>query len=202
MSRDQTGDEASIASGAPASAREGALDAEALFREYHPRVYAYIRYRIANVAEAEDVCCAVIERAWTHLASYDPRKGAFSTWLFRIAHNMFVNYVKQQQRQQRHRVDLQSDWEDVASDAPSPEQEMLRREEQAQLMRSVRKLSLRQQEILALRFAGSLTNREIARVLEMNERTVSVTILRALRKLRAQIARTDDANRSVKGEVK
>jgi RNA polymerase sigma factor (sigma-70 family) len=202
MSRDQTGDEASITSGAPASAREGVLDAEALFREYYPRVYAYIRYRIADMAEAEDLCCAVIERAWTYLPSYDAHKGAFSTWLFRIAHNTFVNYVKQQQRRQRHHVDLQGNLEDLASNAPSPEQEMLRREEQARLMRAVRRLSLRQQEILALRFAGSLTNRDIARVLEMNERTVSVTILRALRKLRAQIARTDDANRSVKGEVK
>ena len=45
-----------------------------------------------------------------------------------------------------------------------------------------------QQEILSLRFAGRLRNREIAEVLRMNERTVSVTLLRALRKLRAQLA--------------
>ena len=77
---EQVGDEASATSGAPASARQGELDAEALFHEYHPRVYAYVRYRIADVAEAEDLCCEILERAWTHLASYDAQKGAFSTW--------------------------------------------------------------------------------------------------------------------------
>ena len=55
------------------------------------------------------------------------------------------------------------------------------------LVDSLRVLSTKQQEILSLRFAARLTNREIARVLRMNERTVSVTILRALRKLRRQL---------------
>jgi RNA polymerase sigma factor (sigma-70 family) len=174
--------------GSPASE---VSDVEALFREYHPRVYAYVRYRIADVAEAEDLTSEIVERALTHLASYDARKGAFSTWLFRIAHNTWVNHLKRRQRRNPHHVDLGEGLEDLAADEPTPEQAVLHKEETAQLLKCLGTLSSRQQEILSLRFAGRLTNREIAKVLRMNERTVSVTILRALRKLRQRLVGSD-----------
>ncbi len=165
-----------------------ASDVQALFREYHPRVYAYIRYRINDVAEAEDLTSEILERALTHLASFDARKGAFSTWLFRIAHNTWVNHLKKRQRRDPHHVDLGEGLKDLMAHTPTPEQAMIHKEEIAQMLKCLNALPPRQQEILSLRFAGRLTNREIARVLEMNERTVSVTILRSLRKLRQQLA--------------
>ncbi len=163
-------------------------DMEALFLEYHPRVYAYVRYRVANVEEAEDLTSDIMERALTYLSSYDARKGAFSTWLFRIAHNTWVNHLKQQKRRDPHHVDLGEDVENLPSSHPSPEQDIVRQEEAARMLECLGTLPSRQQEILSLRFAGRLTNREIARVLDMNERTVSVTILRALRRLRTQLS--------------
>jgi len=178
MSQPQVDDESSDA--------PDALDVEALFLEYHPRVYAYVRYRLANVAEAEDLTSDILERALTHLGSYDPLKGAFSTWLFRIAHNAYVNHLRRRQGRGRYHVDLAERLGDLAVDDPGPEQAVVRSEETAHLLACLSTLSTRQQEILSLRFAGRLKNREIARVLNMNERTVSVTILRALRKLRQQ----------------
>jgi RNA polymerase sigma factor (sigma-70 family) len=178
MTRPQAGDASAL----------GVADLEDLFREYHPRVYAYIRYRIADVAEAEDLTSEILECALTHLSSYDARKGAFSTWLFRIAHNTYVNYLKRRQRRMPYHVDLGDGLSDLASGDPDPEQELVRQEDQVRLLECLDTLPARQQELLSLRFAGQLTNREIARVLEMNERTVSVYILRALRKLRKQLA--------------
>lgn len=167
-------------------AQAPALDLEALFREYHPRVYAYIRYRVDDVAEAEDVTSEILERAFTNLASFDARKGAFSTWLFRLAHNVLVNHLKKRQRRGKYLAVFPEE-EAMANDEPTPEEAILHNEQVARLISSVQMLSSRQQEILSLRFAGRLTNREIARVLNMNERTVSVTILRALRRLAQQM---------------
>jgi RNA polymerase sigma-70 factor (ECF subfamily) len=167
-----------------------ALDLEELFREYYPRVYAYIRYRINDVVEAEDLTSEILERALTHLSSFDAQKGAFSTWLFRIAHNAFVNHLKKRRRRGKYHTAFPQE-ETLVAGEPMPEQVVLREEQIAQLLLSIKALSSRQQEILSLRFAGQLTNREIARILNMNERTVSVTILRALRKLRQQITASD-----------
>lgn len=169
-----------------AHAETGALDVETLFNEYHPRVYTYVRYRIADIGDAEDLTSEILERALTHLASFDARKGAFSTWLFRIAHNTLVNHLKKRYHRDRRHIDLGEGMEDLAAAGPTPEQVVLQKEKVARLLKCLNTLPSRQQEILSLRFAGRLTNREIARILTINERTVSVTILRALRKLRQQ----------------
>jgi RNA polymerase sigma factor (sigma-70 family) len=67
----------------------------------------------------------------------------------------------------------------------SPEQQLLRQEQSQILLETLSVLSERDQEIMRLRFFGRLTNRNIAEVMELNERTVSVIILRALQKLKA-----------------
>jgi RNA polymerase sigma-70 factor (ECF subfamily) len=167
-------------------------DIKSKFREIHPRVYAYIRYRVVDVAAAEDLTSEIMERGLTHLSTYDARKGAFSTWMFRIAHNTWVNHLKQQQRRGSYQVDLGERFEDVAAEHPSPEQTIVNQEQRERLLACLGRLSPRQQEILSLRFGGRLSNRSIAKVLKMNERTVSVNVLRALRKLRQQLGVSSD----------
>jgi RNA polymerase sigma-70 factor (ECF subfamily) len=173
------------------AAAPSSSDFEDLFREYHPRVFAYIRCRVNGLAEAEDLTADILERALTKLESYDAQKGAFSTWLFRIAHNMWVNHLKKQKRRGRYHAELGSAMVDLPDSEPSPEQDIVRKEQTARMLECMDTLSERQQEIVTLRFSGQLTNREIARVLDMNERTVSVTILRALRKLRKLLSESE-----------
>lgn len=175
-------------------AAEGPLsisDFEELFREYHPKVYAYVRYRLNDDQEAEDLTSDIMERALTRLSSYDAQKGAFSTWLFSIAHNMWVNHIKKWKR----RGAYQAEYDDAVEARPdsrnSPEQDVVHREQARHMLSCLSTLPDSQQEILTLRFAGQLSNREIARVLDMNERTVSVYILRALRRLRQQLAEAE-----------
>ena len=166
-------------------------DFEELFREYHPKVYAYVRYRLNDDREAEDLTSDILERALTRLSTYDAQRGAFSTWLFSIAHNMWVNYIKKWKRRGAYQVDYSSAVENRADPRLSPEQDVLRREQTERMLSCLGTLPDSQQEILTLRFAGQLSNREIARVLDMNERTVSVYILRALRRLRQQLAESE-----------
>ena len=162
-------------------------DFEELFREYHPKVYAYVRYRLNDDQEAEDLTSDILERALTRLSTYDAQKGAFSTWLFSIAHNMWVNHIKKWKRRSAYQADY--DWaaENRAAPGMSPEQSVVRQEQTRRMLSCLGTLPDSQQEILTLRFAGQLSNREIAQVLDMNERTVSVYILRALRRLRQQL---------------
>lgn len=166
---------------------ESISEIEDLFQKFHPRVYAYVRYRVADTAEAEDVTSEIMERALTYLSSYDSRQGTWAAWLFRIAHNTWVNHLKRQQRRNRYTTEMDETVDMISAPDPGPEKYTIAQEEAARLLQCVTRLPERQQEILSLRFAGQLSNREIARVLEMNERTVSVNILRALRKLRQQL---------------
>ena len=72
----------------------------------------------------------------------------------------------------------------LAGGSSSPEDDALRGETVSNLMKHVKKLSRRDQELLALKFEGELSYAEISRVLKMSEVNVRVSIFRALKRLR------------------
>ena len=161
------------------------LDFEAMFEVYYPRLYRYIRYRVGSRQEAEDFTSLAFEQALAHQANYDPVKGAFSTWLFSIARNAIINHHAQQRR--RSVVITLEEIADQPAETLSPERAVIDKESLQMLLQQVSTLSSRDQDIIALKFAGRLTNREIAQTMHLNEKTVSVILLRALRKLRQRI---------------
>jgi RNA polymerase sigma-70 factor (ECF subfamily) len=161
------------------------LNFATLFDTYHPKLYAYVRSRVADQATAEDLTAATFERAFSRNHSFDPNKGSFATWIFRIAHNLVINHYAAASRKPVH-YELEEVTELSTADL-SPEQQLLRQEQQRILTESITTLSERDQEIIQLKFFGRLTNREIAEVLKLNEKTVSVIILRALQKLRVRL---------------
>jgi RNA polymerase sigma-70 factor (ECF subfamily) len=168
---------------------ESSLDFAALFDTHYSRLYAYTRSQVNDRETAEDLTSAAFERAFSHSHSYDPAKGSFATWLFRIAHNLVVDYYAATSRKPMLH-DLDEAVEVSAADL-SPEQQLLRQEQRRLLAETLTTLSERDQEIIQLKFFGRLTNREIAAVLELNERTVSVIILRALQKLKVRLERQE-----------
>lgn len=73
----------------PAQKRDAAgsqLDFAELFQQHYARIYTYLRYRVSTPEDAEDLISLVFEKAYTHREQFDGVKGAFSTWLFSIAH--------------------------------------------------------------------------------------------------------------------
>jgi RNA polymerase sigma-70 factor (ECF subfamily) len=161
------------------------LNFAALFDTHHPRLYAYVRSQVADQDTAEDLTAAAFERAFSRSHTYDPAKASFATWLFRIAHNLVINHY---QATSRKPVPYELDEAAEVSTADlSPEQQVLRQEQHRILKDTVTTLSERDQEIIQLKFFGRLTNREIAEVMDLNEKTVSVIIFRALQKLKVQL---------------
>jgi RNA polymerase sigma factor (sigma-70 family) len=165
---------------------EAHLDLAEHFREYHPRIYNYLRYRVSTPEDAEDLIGTIFEQAYTHRQQFDPTKGAFSAWLFRIAHNALVDHYRTHER--RSTWETEADFPpDLVTPEPSLEAQMVHQETIAQLLQSLKGLSERDQEVLSLKFAGKLRNKEIGEILNMKEKTVSVALLRAMRRLRQQM---------------
>lgn len=151
------------------------------YRQYFPRVFAFVYGRVQNAQVAEDLVSEVFERAFLKASSLRNAE-AFGTWLFTIARNVVNSHGRKRAREQ-----INPDPEvlaAIASGQASVESQILRQEEVASLLVQVRRLSQREQEIIALKFDGGLANKQIAEIIGVSEVNVRVILYRALRKLR------------------
>lgn len=165
---------------------EPTLDLADLFQQYYPRIYNYLRYRVRSVEDAEDLIGAVFELAYLRRAQFDPTRGAFSTWLFRIAHNELVTFYRQNTSRSRWESDAEIP-ADLKAVEPSPEARLVQQETLVVMLRCLERLSQRDQEFISLKFAAQLRNKEISEIVDMPEKSVSVVLLRAVRRLRREM---------------
>jgi len=155
------------------------------YRQYFPRVFAFVYGRVQNAQVAEDLVSEVFERAFLKADSLRNSE-AFGTWLFTIARNVVNSHGRKLAREHTN-----SDPEilsAIASGQASIESQILQREKVACLLAHVRCLSQREQEIISLKFDGGLANKQIAEIIGLSEVNVRVILYRALRKLRDMLA--------------
>lgn len=155
-----------------------------LYDRYFPRVYTYMRYRSPDVYTADDLTAQTFEQALAKIASYDAKKAPFVAWLFAIARNLVNDHLRRARRIAWLPLEgLES--QPVRADSPEQQAELA--DEQRRLLSAMKTLSTEHCDLLALKFAAEMTNREIARLTGMSEQNVGVILHRSIRKLRKQL---------------
>jgi RNA polymerase sigma-70 factor, ECF subfamily len=153
-------------------------DFEALYRRTFSRVYAYVGSLLRDRSAAEEVTAQVYERAYRKRRSFQPRRGTVDAWLFGIARNAALDELRRRGR----RADLEAEHGALgATSAEDYAEGAIRREA---VRAALRALEPRERELVALKFAGGLTNVEIARVLGVSESNAGTRLHRVLLKLR------------------
>ncbi len=158
-----------------------------LYEQYVGRIFNYIYYRTGNVYDAEDLTERVFLRALRHIRHYDHRGLPFSAWLYRIAHNLVANWHRDNSR--RKEIPLEERLH-TSQGAIFPESEVLRLEEQEQLMRLVRRLPADRQQLLILKFVEHLSNAEIGVIMGKTEGAIKSLYHRTLLALREELGAT------------
>lgn len=158
----------------------GEVDWEALYADQLPRVYNYFRFRLGGEADVEDLTARTFEKAWSARARYRRDLAAFSTWLYRIAHNLCVDHL----RSRRAHAPL-----DDASEVPAdrtPETEEERRSDLSRLAALTASLPERERELIALKYGAGLSNRAIVSLVGLSESNVGTILHRTVQALRSQ----------------
>ena len=153
------------------------------YRQYFPRVFAYIYGRVRNVQAVEDLVSETFERAFVKAHAIRGEE-TFGTWLFTIARNVVMSYCR---RENRFGIQVDYDWVNSLSSDSALEDDIPEREEVAKIERHVRRLPQREQDILSLKFDAELTNAQIGEVMGLTESNVRVIFTRTLQKLRKDI---------------
>lgn len=150
------------------------------YRQFFPRVFAYIYGRVHNTQITEDLAADVFERAFLKAGSLRNDE-AFSTWLFTIARNIIISHGRKHARETLMDPDV---LKAIAPSGGSVEGEILMREDLAAVAQTMRQFPQREQDIVALKFDAELSNAQIAEIMGLSEPNIRVILFRTLRKLR------------------
>jgi RNA polymerase sigma-70 factor (ECF subfamily) len=150
-----------------------------LYQRTYPGVLGFLRLLVGSPDVAEDLTAQTFEKALRHFDEVRAPESA-SAWLFRIARNVAADYS----RRAKPTVSLERLLPEEHPQAEAVEEEAIAREERRTLLTHLSRLPEREREVIGLKFVARLSNREIARVLQMPEGTVGSTLYRALRRLR------------------
>lgn len=151
----------------------------ALFERHHRRIYNYMLRMTNNRCSAEDLASEVFIRLLKYSGSYQ-RQARFSTWLYQIARNLFLDHVEKQ-RPQDSLDDLPVP---LQSEQGQPDQE-LQREQESQLMRkALSQLADRKREVLILSRYQDMRYDDIAVVMGCTTAAVKILVHRSLKELR------------------
>jgi len=153
----------------------------ALYQRYLPRIYGYISWRIGVRSDVEDLVSDIFTKTLDKLDTFQWRKNAtFSSWIFRIAHNAVIDYYRT--RDKAALIDI-DDMPEIQADALLPSESLERRELFKIFYQMIQELPARQAEIITMRFFGEMKNKEIAKVLNVKEKSVSSSLFHGLKKL-------------------
>jgi RNA polymerase sigma-70 factor (ECF subfamily) len=166
---------------------------EYLVQKYR-RPMVNFMYRMAhNAAAAEDLAQEVFLRVYRSRETYEA-SAKFTTWLYRIATNLAVNYARDTRYQRpENTVSLDERDEesgrslDVPDAAPTIEEMMVRRERQAAIRQRVQALPERQRLAVVMHKYQQMDYRQIAEVLKLSESATKSLLFRAYETLREQL---------------
>jgi RNA polymerase sigma factor (sigma-70 family) len=175
-------------------AREGDLSAyDDLVRRYQERIYATVYHMTANHEDANDLAQETFIKAFQAIKSF---KGgsSFYTWVYRIAVNKTINFLKQRKNRSQMSLDdldvnVEHDPDLVAliSDK-TPRRELNLAELQEKLNAAMLKLSEQHRLVVTLHDVQGLSHEEIAEIMECNVGTVRSRLFYARQQLQAYLS--------------
>lgn len=155
---------------------------ETFYTHYFPKIYNYIRFRINDPHDTDDLTSKVFEKVIVHAERFNSEKGTFSAWIFAIANNLVIDYFKSKSgRTKKVSLDLVAN---TISGQKGPEHKIIDRELKNNLLAALQDIDEKKRALIALKFWSGLNNRQIAEMVGLTESNVGVTLYRTLKQLK------------------
>lgn len=160
-----------------------------LYRKYYPIMNNFIFHRVNDEAVRNEIVSNVFFKAMKRLSLFrflDSRKCSFSSWLYRIAVNEVNQFYRNVKRENKIRDSVK--WNTVDGDDIQFNYEIVQRK--------IAAFKIDEQNLITLRFFEKLSYKEIAEIYNKKEGTIKVQMHRLLRKLRMNIEKEIENERS------
>jgi len=153
-----------------------------LYERYVEKIYNYVYYRTGNHHDAEDLTARVFHQALKHIPRYTDRGAPFSSWLYRIAHNLVANWHRDRSRRQVVSLDQVAQVGQPSDGGPL--EQVALGERRTVLLAAIQELPAERQQLLTLKFVERLPNAEIGEIMGRSEGAIKSLYHRTLQALR------------------
>ena len=153
-----------------------------LLNRYRDSIYFLLLKMVNNASDAEDLTIEAFGKAFRNLDLFTP-DFAFSTWLFKIATNNCIDFIRRKKLIPGPIDQMQDDQEDmtvnIQSDLPDPEESLINDQKIAVLRSIVNQLEPRYRTLIDLRYFKEYSYEEIAAEMKLPIGTVKAQLYRA-----------------------
>ncbi|MBU9723559.1 MULTISPECIES: RNA polymerase sigma factor [Bacillaceae] len=155
---------------------------ETWFEEYSDPIFKYICMMTRDYQQAEDLTQETFIKAYRSMDSFE-RNASEKTWLFRIAHNVTIDYLRKQRPLQL----FESFLSNKKDGNPLPEDVINMKESYREVYQAIGSLKNSYKEVIILRKIKGFSIEETSQILNWSETKVKVTLHRAMPILRKQL---------------
>ena len=158
-----------------------------LLDTYWSYVYNFQLKNNLNENDTEDITIQTFSKAFDKINTFNDEY-KFSTWLISISKNVYIDYIRKR-KSSIQTITTSQDQEQarqIIDDALSPEDKIIKEQNLEQLLKDIKQLKPKYQEVIQLRFFQELSYKEISEQLDDPINNIKVKLLRA-KKLLAEI---------------
>ncbi|MFA6604290.1 MAG: RNA polymerase sigma factor [Patescibacteria group bacterium] len=168
--------------GLAARCRQG--DAKAfgeLYDLHFRKIYDFIYYKTHHRETAQDLASETFFKALKSISSFDPDRGSFSSWIYRIARNTVTDHY----RTSRAHLNIDDAWDLASGSDTAADVDALMKV--SAVREALQRLKPEQRDIVILRVWQELSYQEIAAALGKSEASCKMSFSRSVRELRASL---------------
>jgi len=176
-----------------------------LMKRYKDKIYFLMLKKLNNPTDAEDLMIETFGKAFKNIDKYSPQY-PFSSWLFRIAKNNFVDYIRQN-REEGITLEINSEdfnqtfvenvpyvkYMQVESEDEDPEELLVRKQKGAIIKTIINEMKPHYRQLIEMRYYDEMSYEEISQKLKIQTGTLKSQLFRA-RELIYNILRKNNHN--------
>ena len=174
-------------------ARTGDKDAlTELYGVFREKIYRYVFFKCGNHADAEDITNEVFLRMIQSIGNFQWKGIGFSSWLFKIASNLVIDYYRNKSRRNIESIEKrdyigETNWEQISEFLDN-------RDLFHAIYKDTDDLTDLQKEVVNLRFIGDLSLKETAEAMSKNVNSVKAIQHAAIKKLKEKVQENNKRN--------
>ncbi len=154
-----------------------------IYDTHYKKIYSFVRSRVSTNEDAEDITSLVFERVLKKLDDFKWQGVSLTSWIYRIAKNLIIDHYRSSNKYSKN-TSLEKVEDFLVSTDKNLDKILIDSEEEIKLFGTLNKFSSQDQFLVYYKFFEELSNKDIAKVMDMSESNVGTKLHRIRTKLK------------------